>query len=509
MFREHDINGEQGLLYLLNDSEVIQSFHIGMLTTNLHIGAIPLQCTYFEGREAVYYKTGHLMSVEQYLHENRVIHLSWIMKGLAETVKQLMSHQLFPENICFDSRYVFLDLQSRKVHLIYIPLKSAVYEAKSKLVALLRQWMDQYVNQSTLNQQGYNDFNPMMMKLLLAIQQETTSFSSLLDIMGELGLETGQKPTPQTNWPQEALPREMVSGRTFDSPLGEYDKGMRVGGNAIGDYDKGTGAGKKAIGEGSNSKSVKKGLKIELPTHPSVNSKGILVAAVSLVAIMGILLSPLVIETKLGLALIFAAGSVWCIQKFNLFQFSSDTKEKTIAKEKTTTKEKRNNKGSSVPDPKPREYKNNSAPVQRDVPSLMTGEYSGEYGREYSRGESLCSKGPEIPALGKAEETVWIDQNSKNGVLMLRSELGSKFVTLNKEVTTLGRNPSLCDVMIDEVGVGRVHAEIHKNEDKYYIKDIQSLNGSFVNGRKIPTNQYFELKTGDQIKIGSKEVIFT
>ncbi len=491
MFREHDINGEQGLLYLLNDAEVIQSFHIGMLTTNLHIGAIPLQCTYVENREAVYYKTGHLISVERYLHENRVVHLSWIMKGLADTVKQLMSHQLFPENICFDSRYIFLDLQSRKVHVIYIPLKSTVYEAKSKLVALLRQWLDQYVNQSNENQHNNNDFNPMMMKLLLAIQQETTSFNSLLDIMGELGLETGQK----------------SKNICQDYGVHNYEQAFRGPSNYLDPPTEWTKEPLEREIPVAQEKGTKKAIKLELPGFSTVNSKGILAVVVSLVAIIAILLSPVALETKAGLSLIFAAGSAWCIQKFNLFSFNQNAKEKVASKEKPSKKknnlarESKTDRDSSAITPTPRAYTHGPAYGQRDVPSLMTGEYPRE--------ERPYNNNPEAPALVKAEETVWIDQNSKNGVLMLRSELGSKFVTLNKEVTTLGRNPSLCDVMIDEAGVGRIHAEIHKNEDKYYIKDIQSLNGTNVNGRKIPSNQYFELKTGDQIKIGSKEVIFT
>lgn len=458
MFKEHDINGEQGLLYLLKDSEVLQSFHLAMLTTNPHIGAIPLQCTYVENHEAIYYKTGHLISVERYLHENRVIHLSWIMKGLAETVKQLMGYQLFPENMCLDSRYVFLDLQSRKVHLIYIPLKTQVYEAKSKLVALLRQWLDQYVNQSSLNLQGGMDFNPMMMKLVLSLQQETTSFASLLDLMCELGLETGEAAKGPTINNLQEPPIEVIRQDDDEADYSKFD---------LRDNFKKENLKKENVKkENVKSKNLKK------TNAKKVNSipKGILVLVPIGILIMGLMLSPLALETKLGGALILSAGSVWSIQKFKLLNFSP--------------KERPKEQLSSSPQPSSPIYPNH-------FPSQGTGEY------------------PVRQEIGKAEETLWIDHNSKNGVLMLRSELGSKFVTLNKEVTTLGRNPSLCDVMIDEAGVGRIHAEIHKNEDKYYIKDIQSLNGSYVNGKKIPSNQYYELSSGDQIKIGSKEVIFT
>lgn len=492
MFKEHDINGEQGLLYLLKDSEVLQSFHLAMLTTNPHIGAIPLQCTYVENHEAIYYKTGHLISVERYLHENRVIHLSWIMKGLAETVKQLMGHQLFPENMCLDSRYVFLDLQSRKVHLIYIPLKSQLYEAKSKLVTLLRQWLDLYVNQNSLSSQGGADFSPMMMKLVLSLQQETTSFSSLLDIMSELGLQTSEKERASQLASENSSGNLGAYGTLSDGCLAQSPEILKEAIKREYDMRAPINAGDKKI------QKEKKSFKVALPKRSQgdnpPNAKKVLIFTTVAIALAGILLSPLAFETKLGGLLIIGAGSVWCLQKFKLF----DPKGKQTLKSSTPKRSVSN------------EIQPSYTPYAQNSPNQVTGEYPCVKPSGDERlGNSPVQPPIKAVEIGKAEETLWIDQNSKNGVLMMRSELGSKFVTLSKEVTTLGRNPSLCDVMIDEAGVGRIHAEIHKNDDKYYIKDIQSLNGSFVNGKKIPSNQYYELKTGDQIKIGSKEVIFT
>ncbi len=477
MFKTHDINGEQGLLYLLKETEILQSFHMGMLATNLQMGAIPLQCTYYESREAVYFRTGHLVSVERYLNENRAMNLSWIIKGLAETVKQLMSHQLFPENICFDSQHIFLDLQNRTVHLIYIPVKSTLFEAKSKLCQLLRDWIELYVNHNGSENQMRNDFNPMMMKLLLTIQQETTSFSNLLSVMSTLGAFEQQQPSQYQNQqypfnhenynlsgyeqPPHTESEPNLNNNQYQKPRQTHGKNPKV---------------PKEKPEMTKEKNLQALNQLNLD-FVSQHKKGFALGGACLMLGIILLAMPLALETKLGSLLITCALGVLAGQKLGMF---TPKKEKKA----TATHEK------SRP-------KNPTAPVKmehREMPSQSTAEYPVDQIE---------------PPIVKAEETVWIDQNRKSGVLMLRSELGSKFYTLNKEITSIGRNPSLCDVLIDEAGVGRVHAEIHKTEDKFYIKDIQSLNGSFVNGRKIPTNQYFELKTGDQIKIGTKEVIFT
>ncbi len=55
------------------------------------------------------------------------------------------------------------------------------------------------------------------------------------------------------------------------------------------------------------------------------------------------------------------------------------------------------------------------------------------------------------------------------------------------------------DIPIDNVGVSREHARIIKGENYYFIEDLNSTNGTFVNGKKI--NKKY-LKEDDEISIG-------
>lgn len=52
------------------------------------------------------------------------------------------------------------------------------------------------------------------------------------------------------------------------------------------------------------------------------------------------------------------------------------------------------------------------------------------------------------------------------------------------------------------LGVSRRHAEIILIEENYYIKDLGSTNGTWVNGDEIETGQFCVLKSGDQIYLG-------
>ena len=68
----------------------------------------------------------------------------------------------------------------------------------------------------------------------------------------------------------------------------------------------------------------------------------------------------------------------------------------------------------------------------------------------------------------------------------------------------IGRNED-CEVTIDNLGVSRVHAEVVNKEGFYVIRDANSNNGTFVNGRKIETHN---LNDNDEISIGKFTITF-
>ncbi len=80
--------------------------------------------------------------------------------------------------------------------------------------------------------------------------------------------------------------------------------------------------------------------------------------------------------------------------------------------------------------------------------------------------------------------------------------LGRYTIKFNK--LTIGRVPEN-DVMIDNLAVSRHHAVIAEEGGGFYIEDLQSVNGTFVNGEKV-TKQ--EISNNDEILIGKHILIF-
>lgn len=53
-----------------------------------------------------------------------------------------------------------------------------------------------------------------------------------------------------------------------------------------------------------------------------------------------------------------------------------------------------------------------------------------------------------------------------------------------------------------QLGVSRRHAVIHREDDGYYITDLNSTNGTRINGRRILSNTPCRLSSGDIIRLG-------
>jgi FHA domain/zinc-ribbon domain len=75
---------------------------------------------------------------------------------------------------------------------------------------------------------------------------------------------------------------------------------------------------------------------------------------------------------------------------------------------------------------------------------------------------------------------------------------------LDAEETTVGRSPD-CDVFLDDVTVSRRHAVVTKSAGGVEIRDLGSLNGTFLNRRRIESAA---LTDGDELQIGKYRLTF-
>ncbi len=95
-------------------------------------------------------------------------------------------------------------------------------------------------------------------------------------------------------------------------------------------------------------------------------------------------------------------------------------------------------------------------------------------------------------------------QGDKAGLLTIKGPIiGEKFF-LVKDDLSIGRS-SESDILLDDITVSRHHAIIEKKENVFTIKDLESLNGTYLNGLIAGQSP---LKNGDRIQIGKYVFLF-
>jgi pSer/pThr/pTyr-binding forkhead associated (FHA) protein len=80
---------------------------------------------------------------------------------------------------------------------------------------------------------------------------------------------------------------------------------------------------------------------------------------------------------------------------------------------------------------------------------------------------------------------------------------GSRFL-LDKDLTTVGRHPD-SDIFLDDVTVSRRHAEFSRAGDGFVVRDVGSLNGTYLNRERIETTA---VHSGDEVQVGKFRLLF-
>ena len=74
-----------------------------------------------------------------------------------------------------------------------------------------------------------------------------------------------------------------------------------------------------------------------------------------------------------------------------------------------------------------------------------------------------------------------------------------------KDITTIGRKRS-SDIQILDRFLSSQHSKITMDEGEYFLEDLNSANGTYLNGDEI--HDVVKLKTGDRIGLGQVEFLF-
>jgi pSer/pThr/pTyr-binding forkhead associated (FHA) protein len=109
------------------------------------------------------------------------------------------------------------------------------------------------------------------------------------------------------------------------------------------------------------------------------------------------------------------------------------------------------------------------------------------------------------PDVGAHDEAVIERLQTGTALLVVRRgpASGARFL-LDADLTTAGRHPD-SDIFLDDITVSRHHAEFTRDGVNFQLRDLGSLNGTYVNRSRIDETT---LVSGDEVQIGKYRLLY-
>ena len=137
----------------------------------------------------------------------------------------------------------------------------------------------------------------------------------------------------------------------------------------------------------------------------------------------------------------------------------------------------------------------------------LASNFCSSCGETLDRGTSESSTVTfQIDSIPGADEiAVELDEMAGGGIMLVKRgpNAGSRFA-LDKDLVSAGRHPD-SDIFLDDITVSRRHAEIVRSGDEYRVRDVGSLNGTYLNRERIEDGP---LRNGDELQIGKFKLVF-
>ena len=150
-------------------------------------------------------------------------------------------------------------------------------------------------------------------------------------------------------------------------------------------------------------------------------------------------------------------------------------------------------------------YIPSAAKTEEDVHATATptGQYSAEINDSYSTLEGFAPSSAEI--CMNAEDTTILGATQNPHLLTVKNSVKYQ---IERYPYVIGKSRQKADCMIDNSAISRAHASISRNGTDYYIEDLSSTNGSYLDSVKLEPGRKYMLHDGSKIKVADEEIIF-
>lgn len=483
---KRDVNHNYLILY--GDQEVdTASYQVRMLAGNVLPSILKCRIQSLDGKTMFYYEITSRQSVSSFYEQKKfkVEDLQLIFGGFVQAMKEMGEYLLNPGQLVLDPEYVFLDVEKKSLYFCYLPgYEKEVREQFRVFTEYILPKLDHEDGMAVML--GYGIYRSALEDTfhLEYIKKELYQVKSDMP-EGLPGQESILPEKEQVPFANEVPFMDDIWERKENAKQKSVQKrGQKK---------------EKKVEQRNDQKQDTRGVKSE----PELKKKtGMLAAVITTVAVMlGILAANLLgylpwlsVEIAMGTGIVLLGCGV-------LAYFISGRKR--MKEQKNWREEVQKNR-------KVREKQEailGKADQPEDSKEAVLCEKRMSIAMQEEEALSAVSDIPSDRHLG---ETVVLSSNVISGPAALVSREPGELATiyLNEELTIVGKLETACDAVIPLPTVSRVHGKIRKRGEEYYLMDLNSRNGTSVNGRMLKGDEEYQLRHEDEVDFAQARYVF-
>lgn len=446
----------------------ITEFQVEMMVNNRIPGVVTLDVREKDSVLRLYYNLSGLVSLANYLKRQKISKVEFLtlLDRLVSTLMEGRRYFLDDTSFTLDENYIYINPKTREVSLIYIPV-DFVRDTIQSLQAFI---INLVIN--TANIDTRDNFVQLLLKQIKVEEFNLPDFRRwLIDMISSdkdyIPQISEPAPVPSPIKPGPALEASPVRPPTRPPETADRILAGKAQLPERPDKDKGNRDNQSLVPAKFRKSNIRKII---------LSILAVMSVSAAIISNTGYSFGGLRFQVNrlfpvLAACIVIGMGLVLAVSYF------TGTGERNAAADKPE--------------------KNKPGTSKVDVPSFEAAEQA-----EYP---AFIEKVKAMPLDAGFDETVLLGEG---GGPLLKAVHSDETILITKPGFTLGRNRETCDYTIENKGIGRAHAQIEKGKDAYYIKDLDSQNGTFLNGLRLLSNKEYQLNDSDRIAFANAEYYF-
>ncbi len=478
--------------------EKLHNYQVDMIASNPREGILPLDVRQKDQSLGFYYNITSRQSLGQFLKRRKIREEEFvrILESMTRTLLEARNYLLRENLFLLDDEFMYVNPNTLDVSLVYLPIQKETggeQTFKEFLVKLIMFTVD-------MEEVG----NGLLQRILIDAKREAFSIGDLHKLLLDFKCKDISTPNQEgalrvEKKPADILPKQMFASlalpkQDMNKRKEEADKGTKLKIPPIM-----TPESKEKTETRENKKKEAKAAEKRLqlgyktPVVPVVVLLQVVIAGILIAAVNSRVLDSLSEDTTTtygAFALILGAVDFLLLRKL------LDPKNRTIVK----------NPARVVAFPMKKPLK--TVPEETNKEKIPPADVGKVEHKEEVAASAEFRDATTLLGFGGSGTVPLEPMSPKPPYLQLEKDGAEEKIILDKPEFVIGRLKDQVDYVVVNNAIGKMHAEFIQRDGMYYIKDLNSRNGTFVNDVRIDSNIEFEVRDKDQIILANSRFLF-